>query len=331
VKLGFIVGTNTSDYDPTCAEEFHAEHEVFRTSLAGSAEHAGTTVEALLSTVPDELREQERYGESGLRLTAVLFGIFDVLVGVGLIPEVVGGLSLGALVTSCFAGGLNRPDLFRVLEATRSAPGPSDDAPPEATALAFVAPDDPTLGDGGGRPGVYVGGDLGRPDGGDGRLVMLSGHRAALEAVAAERPEGVVTVIPTSSVAVHTPLRAPARDAVAPTIGDVAFHDPGLALCSCFERVTVTSGNGVRDLFLRNMIDRFDLPAVLEEMVRHDVGLVLVLGPTLPAGVLEFPMPVVHVDSPAHVADAVGAAVELGIQFGTSVPATIPTETGARA
>ena len=39
------------------------------------------------------------------------------------------------------------------------------------------------------------------------RIVMLAGHRAALEKLAAEEPGGMITVTPDADVAVHTPLR----------------------------------------------------------------------------------------------------------------------------
>lgn len=319
MRLGFLAGTNSMEYDPACARAFYDAHETFRESVSASAAAAGTSVDTLLSPIPEGVVQQELFGETGQRLAAVVLGINDVLTQVGLVPAAVSGLSLGSLVMSCVAGGIDRHSLFEVLDATRRAPGPSEHDPAEATAIAVVAEGDQLLSEDP-RAGVYIGGDLGLLAHDSRRLIMLSGHRGALEKLAAAAPDETVTVMPHSSVAVHTPLRASARDFVAPILERIGFTDPTVTLCSSLEPLTVTTADGVRDLFMRNMVDRFDLPAVLTEMARHEVGLLVVLGPTLPAGIVDFPMPVVHVDAPEHVADAVGAAIDLGIQLGAPAP-----------
>ncbi|HEX4359156.1 MAG TPA: hypothetical protein VH141_16625 [Pseudonocardia sp.] len=321
MRLGFIAGTNTLDYDPACARAFYEAHEAFRESISASATAAGVSVDSLLSPVPEGVVQQELFGETGRRLAAVVLGINDVLTQLGLVPAAVGGLSLGSLIMSCAAGGIDRHSLFGVIEANRRAPGPAEHDPPEATAIAVVASGDRLLEEDGRPDGIYVGGDLGRSaHEGRLRLIMLSGHRRALEELAAAAPEGTVTVMPHSSVAVHTPLRASARDYVAPTLARIRFTDPTVALCSGLESRTVTTADGVRELFARNLVDRFDLTAVLDQMARHDVGLLMVLGPTLPEGFVDFPVPVLHVDAPEQVADAVGMAIDLGIQLGAPVP-----------
>ena len=51
------------------------------------------------------------------------------------------------------------------------------------------------------------------------------------------------------------------------------------------------------------------------EMAAHGVRLGLVLGPSLIKDVLKFPFPMVHVDSPEGIAEAVAALFEFGVEL----------------
>jgi [acyl-carrier-protein] S-malonyltransferase len=57
------------------------------------------------------------------------------------------------------------------------------------------------------------------------------------------------------------------------------------------------------------------LPAVVDEMAGHGVRLGIVLGPTLPAGALRFPFPVVQITRPQHITEAMAAIYEYGVDL----------------
>jgi [acyl-carrier-protein] S-malonyltransferase len=321
VGLAFVVGTNVASYDERCARSFYDSSVVFRQSFAQTAEFSGLSVSELLSTAAPGRPRQRQYGLSSLRQASIVFGIHDVLLDAGLRPSAAGGLSLGALVSASICGAIDRKSLFELLLKTVDAPGPTAEWPAEATAFVFVSDsdDDPAFYRDCGIPGVYVGGDFGRHVSGEGRLLMLTGYRAALEELAAQREPGVVTVLEENTVAVHSPLRCAARDFMAPHIDDAPFKTPEIPLCSCFEQATPRTADGVRTMFHQNMVEPLDVPAVTDELVRNGTQ----LGPTLPTGVVDFPFPILRIDAPEHVSEAVGTVVDLDVEAGVAQHAKV--------
>ncbi|WP_354644575.1 hypothetical protein [Kitasatospora camelliae] len=141
----------------------------------------------------------------------------DILAEQGLHPAVLGGLSLGAMTASSLAGAVGRRELITMLAHGASAPGPAAEAPGQGMALAFAPDGTDVAALAAHRPGVHLSGDFGPTADGSARILMLSGERTALEAMAAELPPGLITPLPDRPIAVHSPLRADFRAFMAPT------------------------------------------------------------------------------------------------------------------
>jgi [acyl-carrier-protein] S-malonyltransferase len=61
------------------------------------------------------------------------------------------------------------------------------------------------------------------------------------------------------------------------------------------------------------MTESVSLPLVFAQMRDAGTSLGIVLGPSIPAGVLSYPFPVVHIATPADVTAALSTAYEFGI------------------
>lgn len=107
---------------------------------------------------------------------------------------------------------------------------------------------------------------------------------------------------------------------MAPRIDAIPFADPEVPLLSCLERKMLRSGDEVRDLFQRNSTDPISLVDVYSGMKEQGVQLGLVMGPSIPEGILAFPFPVVHIEQPEHIEQALSTAYDLGIDL-TGAPA----------
>ncbi|MFE0582856.1 ACP S-malonyltransferase [Streptomyces sp. NPDC058874] len=260
--------------------------------------------------------QEERQSVGTVREAALAIGVHDVLASFGLRPAAIGGLSLGAMTASCLAGSLGRRELFEMLAGSRDTPEPPADAPQQGIAIAFGslaegAPAHP----GENVPGVYLAGDFGPTVDGTQRIMMLAGRADALGALAAEVPPGTVVPLPGRTIAVHTPLRRPYREFMAPRIDAIPFTDPEIPLLSCLEPKVLRSADEVRDLFQRNSTDPISLVDVYDGMKEHGVQLGLVMGPSIPEGILAFPFPVVHIERPEHIEQALTTAYDLGIDL----------------
>ncbi|MEI5101839.1 hypothetical protein RB200_29175 [Streptomyces sp. PmtG] len=147
------------------------------------------------------------------------------------------------------------------------------------------------------------------------RILMLAGRRAAVERLAADAEPGTIVPLPGRAIAVHSPLRAPFRAFIAPHVAAMPFTAPRIPLLSCLERGELKTADDVRDMFQRNPTDPISLVDVYEGMLGHGVSLGLVMGPSIPNGILAFPFPVVHVESPEDIQLAVSTAYDLGVDF----------------
>ncbi|WP_432590207.1 ACP S-malonyltransferase [Streptomyces sp. HD1123-B1] len=275
----------------------------------------GLTPEQILR---DELPEgQERRQSVGsIREAALAMAVHDLLADAGLRPAVIGGLSLGAMTASALAGALDRQELFAMLTRAGSVPDPGPDDVAQGMALAFV----PAGGADAARPwegvaGVHPAGDFGPTVDGAQRIHMLAGHQAALEELAAAVAPGSIVPLPGRTIAVHSPLRAPYRDFMAPYIASMPFTAPSVPLLSCLERGVMKTEDDVRSMFLRNATEPISLVHLYEGMRDCGVRLGLVMGPSIPEGLLDFPFPVVHVARPEHIELAVSTVYELGLDF----------------
>jgi [acyl-carrier-protein] S-malonyltransferase len=293
--------------------DLYRKYAVVQNFYAQVAEWTGLTTGQILD---DDLPEapEVRQSVGTVREAAHAIAVHDVLVGQGLRPSVLGGLSLGGMSAASLAGAVSRRALFEMLIHTRETPEQPAGTPEQGLALSFA----PNSGDishyrGDGRPGVYVAGQFGPTADGMTRILMLSGEKAALDQLAADLPRGSIAEMPGRAMAIHSPLRAPFREFMAPYLDAMPFSDPGLTLVSCLDRRILVTAEDVRDSFHRNPTDPINLVYIYEAMKDEGVRLCLIMGGSIPDGVLRFPFPVVHVDRPEHVELALTTAFELGI------------------
>ncbi|MET7641404.1 ACP S-malonyltransferase [Streptomyces sp. NPDC005438] len=315
MALASIFGTNLFQYEPDGVIEFYEEYEEVRESFRLAAEWTDIPLEPLLRQDGVYEDQGERIRVTSVGLAAAQLGIQDVLRNKGLVPDVVGGLSLGGLVASSVAGAIDRPGLMALL--TRGEHRPQREDPrAEGIAAAYLPLDqDPEEYHGVRREGVHLGADFGCDAGGRIRLVLLAGYRDALEKLAAEEPEGMINVTEGAHLAVHSPLRKDARDASRSYIEPAPFQDPALPLCSSLERKTLTRADEVRQMFIDNVASPISVVHVTEEMTRHQAQLGLVIGPSPVMNALQYPFPVVFVDSPKALPQVVSAVFEHGIRL----------------
>lgn len=188
MALGFLFGGGVGS--EVHGLEMYRTHSVMRDLYEQVSKWTGMTVGQILEEELPEPQE-ERQSAGTVRETALALGIHDVLAEQGLHPAVLGGLSLGAMTASCLAGSIGRQELFEMLVHARHTPELPPEEPEQGLTLAFA----PTDGDlaaayrGEGRPGVYLSGDFGPTADGAMRILMLSGERAALDALAADLPQ----------------------------------------------------------------------------------------------------------------------------------------------
>ena len=314
MTLAYILGGGISPASES-GVELHDQYPVVRNCYRELADFTGLTVSQILTEpLPEDPGLRRSVG--AVRQAAVAFGIADLLADLGVRPGAVGGLSLGGMVSSCLAGSIERRQLAEYLMHTGDAPQVAPGDPAEGIAITFVPADhdpssyhEPAVAD------VYLASDFGPCTDGGARMLMLSGLRTALEKVAAEAPHGTVAVLDQYHMALHTPLRQSARDFLEPWVAAMPLRDPSLPLSSCLEQRTLTTAEEVRDLFRRNPTDPVHLLHVCAEMKRQGVRLGLVLGQSIPSGVVDFPFPVVHIEVPEHVGQAVSAIYDLGIEI----------------
>ncbi|MFI8091864.1 ACP S-malonyltransferase [Streptomyces sp. NPDC086080] len=316
MALASVFGTNLFHYDPKGVVEFYEAYPAVRASFEQAARWTELEVEPLLYQNGTYENETLRIRAVSVGLAAAQLGIQDVLADKGLLPDVVGGLSLGGLVASCVAGAVERQDLMRMLAEADHDPEPADAGRPEGLASAYLTPGfDPDRYYGERREGVFLSADFGYDAQGRVRITMLSGYRDALEKLAAEEPEGLVNVTEGADLAVHSPLREHLREVTRAQVAPVVFQDPRLPLCSCLEQRTLGTAEEVREMFVDNVVKPISLVHLNEELRRHETELALVVGPSPVMNALRYPFPAVFVDSPAAVAQAVAAVFEHGVRL----------------
>ncbi|WP_329101092.1 hypothetical protein OG792_20115 [Micromonospora sp. NBC_01699] len=313
MSLGYLFGGGVGS-EPRGVALYHGFVGV-RNLYEQVAEWTGLSVGQILEEdLPEDVEIRQSVGT--VRESVHAIAVHDVLAEHGLRPSVLGGLSLGGMSAACLAGAISRRALFEMLAYARNTPGQPVGTPEQGLALAFEpATDNTGHHRGAGRPGVYLAGTFGLTTDGATRILMLSGEKAALDALATELPQGSVIPMPGRSIAIHSPLRAGFRTFMAPYIDAMPFQDPGLPLISCLDRRVLVAAEEVRDMFHRNPTDPINLVHICEAMKDEGVRLGLVMGGSVPDGVLRFPFPVVHVDRPEHLDQVMTTVFELGIEL----------------
>lgn len=311
MTLGYLFGGGVGS-EPRGVDLYRA-YAVVRELYEQVAQWTDLTVGQILEDdLPEEPEVRQSVGT--IRESVHAIAVHDVLAEKGLRPMALGGLSLGGMSAACLAGAVGRRELFEMLAFARDTPPLPPDAAEQGLALAFEpAGDDSGRYRGAGRDGVYPAGVFGPTADGSTTILMLSGVQAALLALAAELPEGTVIPLPGRAMAIHSPLRMHFREFMAPYIDAMPFADPELPLISCLDRKVLVTAADVQDAFQRNPTDPINLVYIYEAMKDEGVRLGFVMGGSIPDGVLRFPFPVVHVDRPEHIEQALTTVFELGI------------------
>lgn len=217
-----------------------------------------------------------------VRQAALIVGMHDVLAGRDIWPHAIGGLSLGGLVSACLAGGVDRQQLFQMLHYQRLIPEVPADSPPQGMVVATLAVSDdiekyisPV------RPGIYLSADYDIVPDQDKRVIVLSGYRAEVAALAAEQPDRI-RMLEQYVGAFHTPLVQHVADFMAQHISGMTFHDPKITLCSPHRTGVVRTADEVREFFLTQYLNPVRIRFLLDEVSRFGAESAIVLGPGLP-------------------------------------------------
>ncbi|MET9894314.1 ACP S-malonyltransferase [Streptomyces sp. NPDC006465] len=312
MTVAYVVGGRVN-LDAAATDSFHESFAPVREVYARAARWTGLTA-AQLRTEELPADQEERQSRGSLRQAALVLGIADVLAERGVSPSVTGGISLGGMTAGALAGALDREHYLRFLHRQRLVPQLPSEVPEQAVARAFVpAGDNPADYYGEARPGVHLAGDFGPVLEGTKRMLLLGGHRAAVEDLAASLPERTVVVLEGQTIAAHTELRAHERDFLAPYVHTMPFTAPRVPVCSAVqpEPRALTTADEVRDLFDRNPVAPITMPGMLAELERHGTRLAVLLGKSIPKGVIDFPFPVVHIHEPGDLDEAAAAVAEL--------------------
>lgn len=320
MNVAFIFGPNSPRSDLAGAVAFYEQNAAVRRSFDQAAEWTGLNVDCLLG------KREFPEGQSVMRLysvilAAVMLGIQDALAELGVMPSVVGGLSLGGVVSTCAGGALTRRQLFDVLRGAEHGPAVSGVRKEEAIAFVFVPADqDPSYCVRPRHEGVFLGMDCGMNYSGDGRAFMLAGYREDLEEFARCDPHGNVRVRRQSmcSSAYHTPIHEHARAPLELALDQMHIKDPAVPVCSGVIDRAATTAADIRKLILHNTVQPVQFSGMTAQLVAHGARIALAIGPSMTRGLYSFPFPVIHVDAPENLAAAVSAIAQAGLELSGS-------------
>jgi [acyl-carrier-protein] S-malonyltransferase len=314
MSVAFVYGPNAPmvDFDGTI--HLYERSEAMRRSIDLASQWTGVSVDVLLR------KHEVPAGESTMRINSVVLAaaslaLQDDLADLGVTPAVVGGVSLGDMMSAAATGAMSRRDMITMLYAATHEPASSEPGQEEAIAFAFVRAGTDQ------RPflepeaeGVYLGSSFGKVRFGDGEAFMLSGYRSALEEFKERHPDGNIKVRPKHLcyAAYHTPLRSHARAQLERMFDDMRVVDPAVPLCSSILDGPVTTAAGVRELILRNCVETCWVGKMIGQIASYEPHLVVTIGPAMAKGMFTFPVPVVHVDSVETLADVADAIAEAG-------------------
>lgn len=322
VTLTYVFGGGMND-QPGMGAQWYDAYPVVRRWYDRIEEWTGLSADQIIHERPPATERGFRQGVGTIRQAAMAIGVADVLAELGIYPAVVGGLSLGSMVAACLSGAIDRRSFIDLLARTRQAPPLPADAPAQGVAVVTQPwHDDSDLDRWSGLDGAYLAVDLGPIGDGHRHMIVLSGYREALERIRDAATDEVRVHIPEErTIAFHSPLQRQIVEFLEPVVAAVDFEAPRIPLCSCLEPRTLSTAGEVRDMFLRNPVQGVSVRHLRAGMARHGTRLGLVLGPSQFDRIVRSPFPVVHVETPEHIAEAVSAIYELGVELPTGVPA----------
>ncbi|MDI5962999.1 hypothetical protein POF50_005025 [Streptomyces sp. SL13] len=309
MTLAFICGTEPLGGDQDGVRALHARFPVARHRYARVGEWSGLGADVLLRGGEGADAATRRRARR-ISLATAMLAVHDVLAVHGIRPQVVGGTGTGALVAAALARCLSAQDLIgSLLRPGPDAAAGGDRAARPEVALAFLPPaHDPDwylhAREGGAVRDV---GGLGLDeDSGRHRVVLLSGTGEELARLASVAPRGAIRARRGADPLVPVPPAGPApHDTWSPVL-----NAPTLPLCS--PRGPVTTADAAGQLFAADAGLRVDLGDLAQCLDAHGTRLGLVLGSSLPRNLVRFPFPVVHVESPDDLGEAVSAIFEFG-------------------
>ncbi len=277
---------------------------------AEAAEWSGLEVGRLLRWELTGLREHRQAG--AIRQAAAVLAVCDLLAEHGVRPDIVAGVSMGGMIGACVAGAMDRRDLFTLLKHLRNAPEPPG---PRQGMAALTLPAGTEVEEylGGLPEGVHVAVDCGLTADEERHAIGLSGHVAALADLTAKLPEGTLKMLPGMPLGVHSPLSRQLQELQNSFIEAISFRDPVIPLCSCYEPKLLTTADEVRDMFLRNWVDKVSYPHVYASLMDQGPDLAIMAGPGAAdrfRGALD--CPVVQIEEPDDLSLALTTLYELG-------------------
>jgi [acyl-carrier-protein] S-malonyltransferase len=295
---------------PGTGADLYAQYAVVRKWYDQVEKWTGFDTERIFNA-PAVTREGGfRWEMAPIRQAAAAIATCDVLADYGLLPGLVGGMSLGALISSCVAGAIDRRDLIELLMRMRDVPPPPE--PPQGMAMLVLGADGDVstyL-----REGLYLVGEAGPAGPGGHELYILGGYRSVIDELSGELPPGLLTVFDEIPVARHTPLLQYVADYMEPYVLATSFRDPRVPLVAAIDPKTITTAEEVRDVFLRHHTSPLHLQYLTGAFEQHDAELILLIGPSR-VGKFQTPVPSIHIQTPEHVLEAVTAAHELGVRL----------------
>jgi [acyl-carrier-protein] S-malonyltransferase len=305
MSLGFVFGGGFV-FGPAGAE-LHDAYPAVRRACAQVQEWTGVDVSALLT--------QDFTGRPGdkhlleLRQAALSWGVVDLLAEMGIHPDVLGGMSLGGKIAASLAGAVERAALCELFLAEAGAPAPADGRT-RGVASVLLAPDEDVQRycD---RSDVYPAADGFGPARDGTRLLLLAGYLDDLQALAAQAKVGTMNVLGGWG-AWHSPLQGHVREHMAPRIEATSWHDPSVPLFSALRPGRIRSAAEIRREFLDNYTSFVSVVHLHTELERYGVRLALMPGSGTAPEHNNFPFPVVQVETPEDVTDALTALDEFG-------------------
>lgn len=322
MTLAYIFGGGMND-QPGLGAELYDAYPVVRRWYGRIEERTGLSADQIIHERLPGTERGFRQGVGTIRQAAMAIGIADVLAELGIRPAVVGGLSLGSMVAACLSGAIDRCSFIDLLARTREAPPLPLDVPAQGVAVVTQPwQDDGALDRWSDLAGAYLAVDLGPIGDGNRHMIVLSGYREALEHIRDTAADEIRVHIPEErTIAFHSPLQRQTVEFLKPIVAGIGFEAPRIPLCSCLEPRMLASASDVRDMFLRNPVQSVSVRHLRTGMVHHGTRLGLVLGPSQFDRIARSPFPVVHIEKPDHIAEAVSAIYDLGVDLTSGVPA----------
>jgi [acyl-carrier-protein] S-malonyltransferase len=288
-----------------CAEEFPEARAAFAAADAA----LGFSLSRLCWEGPES--ELQLTANTQPAIVTASIALHRVLEASGLRPDAVAGHSLGEYSALVAAGALTLEDAVRLVRRRGELMQQAVPAGVGAMA-AFLAVDEAVVRE---IAAAAAGGEvcavtnLNAPG-----QTVIAGHRAAVErAVEEARRRGArkVRLLPVSAP-FHSPLMAPAREAMAPLLASVPLRDPSVPVICNVDAVPLTDAADIRDALLRQIDQPVRWVESIECMSRDlGIGTFVEVGPgRVLSGLIKRIVPqatILAVGDPASLRDMLAA------------------------